>query len=448
MNRTVLFFLCLSFGVLTTVNAQEAPDDALKKQQAAQKKWEELQNKEEMARVKKEIAKQKEEEAQRKKVASEAKKAEQKKLADIKAQEKREANAEKARLAAIAKEEKIIQDKEKQRLKKEEALAQKAAAESAKQAKLIEEQAATAQDSAFTNTEQVTPDNNTASVDGAVTDTVPSSEASGTEPATKKSKKKPKPKKKEKETGLDLFGPAREKQYSTPSDSASVSVTTEPSILPTNTDTVSQSLAPSPTVLEQESPKKKTESAPKRSKRDAVMVAKPHPKALARCGLVQNSVDEMTALKRMVLGDEVLFVYNKPGGNPKELKDQDLLTCISQVSNYGGEYYLKLTFYFAIPYARSEYGFIIENMPITFVTLSNSSIELSNEKQIQGKVMNNASTIYEVSLPLEGKDLKALRTAEIDRIIVNWKSGTESFEVFDVDVLARQIQCMDRHVRK
>ena len=104
--------------------------------------------------------------------------------------------------------------------------------------------------------------------------------------------------------------------------------------------------------------------------------------------------------------------------------------------------------YFAIPYARSEYGFIIENMPITFVTLSNSSIELSNEKQIQGKVMNNASTIYEVSLPLEGKDLKALRTAEIDRIIVNWKSGTESFEVFDVDVLARQIQCMDRHVRK
>lgn len=125
------------------------------------------------------------------------------------------------------------------------------------------------------------------------------------------------------------------------------------------------------------------------------------------------------------------------------LKDKAYLSCAANLSTVGGLRVLNLEFKFAYPNASEAYGFIEQGSILTLLFLNGDFINLQAGVLADGQYdMTTEELTYRVQYPISTAQVAYLKKEELDRVRVYWSSGYEEYEVFDVEFLANQAQCL------
>ena len=160
------------------------------------------------------------------------------------------------------------------------------------------------------------------------------------------------------------------------------------------------------------------------------------------CKIAYIERDKKGKIKRIETEREPLFGYTHPKLK-SYFKEKDFLTCEAQVIMLNNKSYLWLHFTLASKDAIKNYGFIEKNSPIKIQLLDSDIIYVGNTQTANGRLEPYTGyTKYELTIPLDKTNLKHLEKAEIDKIGIMWSSGFEQYEIYNVDLVMNQINCV------
>ncbi len=170
----------------------------------------------------------------------------------------------------------------------------------------------------------------------------------------------------------------------------------------------------------------------------------PHPGTSQPCRLVRDQVDEFTGKRLRTVAESYFFGHRRndetEGGAKPSPKD-DYLSVFSGLSQEGENCFLTVTFLLHSPYGRAEYGYIPERAPFQLMTVSGEVVALTAMSADRGRVVGD-ETHYRALFYLDPKIRKTLQSAEVDKVRFGWSGGSETYEVYDVDFVSRQLKCL------
>ncbi len=151
----------------------------------------------------------------------------------------------------------------------------------------------------------------------------------------------------------------------------------------------------------------------------------------------------MTGKTKKGLESRHFFGYTEPELR-KFMKERDFLNCAGFVSEVTGVKTLNLTFTMESPYATDEYGSIQVGTQMIIRLINGETINLISEKYDSGSVnKRNGRTTYRTVFLISPKDEKTLAKYEIDMVRMVWGSGYEDYEVYELDFLIDQMNCLN-----
>ncbi len=147
--------------------------------------------------------------------------------------------------------------------------------------------------------------------------------------------------------------------------------------------------------------------------------------------------------KKMVILDQEVFFTKTPDQMRILLKDREYFTCTGGLSNTGGLTYLELEIVIASTSAEKAYGIIEKGSRLSLKMIDGYTISLTAAKSAPGEVNVLEKTVtYKPRYFLDKSLLKSLEKSEIDQARMVWMTGYEDYEVYDVDFLRHQINCL------
>lgn len=159
------------------------------------------------------------------------------------------------------------------------------------------------------------------------------------------------------------------------------------------------------------------------------------------CVFITDSTDH-SGNKRFELQPEVFLTFTDPDLRPY-FRDKEMITCRGMLSKLGPYVYLSIEFQIAGSHAQRNFGTLEEGSLLSIKLINGESVSLYNMKAHPGRIdPYTGNTIYTGQYALGKQELKNLSTSEMDTIRVLWSTGYEDYDVFDVDFLINQIQCM------
>ncbi|WP_235295872.1 hypothetical protein [Portibacter marinus] len=162
------------------------------------------------------------------------------------------------------------------------------------------------------------------------------------------------------------------------------------------------------------------------------------------CNIVFNGIDAQTDKPRKETGKEFLFGYTHPKLK-NFFKENDFLKCEVKLLELDGKKYLWMYITISSKDAIKNYGYIARNNPMKFELLNGEILYVATAQNAQGRLETiTGNTNYEVVLPLDRSMSKQLERGEIDKIGIMWSSGYEQYEIYNVDVVMNQIECLNQ----
>ncbi|MDF1696027.1 MAG: hypothetical protein P1U56_09360 [Saprospiraceae bacterium] len=162
------------------------------------------------------------------------------------------------------------------------------------------------------------------------------------------------------------------------------------------------------------------------------------------CKIVFNGYDDKIGENRKEVKTQSFFSYSQEKMKPY-FKSENFLTCDANLSKVGKKYYLTLKIRIRSKDASKTYGVLRSN--------ENIKIELINGRKIYGKSINKdkgtiesytGHTLYTGIYELDNSDIKDLKNNYLDNIGVIWSSGYEEYDIYNVDFLINQIECLTK----
>ncbi len=165
---------------------------------------------------------------------------------------------------------------------------------------------------------------------------------------------------------------------------------------------------------------------------------------MTKSKLAHDGVDEFTGKKIREVGKETFFTHTSENLRAV-LKGRDYLTCVGYISSQtGGIKILNLKFDIASDLAQQEFGIIDKGSVLTVKLLDGSAIRLLNKKTDIGVIDPvNKSTTYSGQYIITNKDEKALSKSEVDKVRVVWSTGYEDYDIYEMDFLIKQLNCIN-----
>jgi hypothetical protein len=162
----------------------------------------------------------------------------------------------------------------------------------------------------------------------------------------------------------------------------------------------------------------------------------------APCAVVHETIDDFTKKKRRESEQSLLFQYTDESMK-KYYDGADFVTCYAAMASLETGYkYLNLEFKIASDNVSTSYGLLEKDNHLVIKFLDGSTLTLFNSKSDRGTVDNvNRTTTYKGIFPIGSGEEKLLSKGEIDAIRVEWSTGTEDYEIYDVDFLANLLKC-------
>ncbi len=163
------------------------------------------------------------------------------------------------------------------------------------------------------------------------------------------------------------------------------------------------------------------------------------------CILAFSGLDPATKKIRKETAQAFLFGYTHPKLK-SYFKDKHFLTGETQIIQLHNRYYWYLQITIASKDAIKNYGYIEKNSALKIELLDKETIYIPNPQNTTGKLEPyTANTVYQLILPLDKGNGKALQKAEIDKIGIMWSSGYEEYEILHVDRVKNQINCIQNN---
>lgn len=164
------------------------------------------------------------------------------------------------------------------------------------------------------------------------------------------------------------------------------------------------------------------------------------PNGAVDCDWDYTETDEFTGIQRKGLKEQLFFGFTDEKYK-SSFPTGDYLTCQAYFSLEGKQKFLNLTYIIDAPSARNEFGYVEVNGALQIKLINGEVLQLASAEMDKGKVYQNR-TYYRLRYELNSSSIKELSTWEIDSVRMSWSVGYEDYEVFDVDCLRRQINCI------
>ncbi len=163
------------------------------------------------------------------------------------------------------------------------------------------------------------------------------------------------------------------------------------------------------------------------------------------CEFQFNGVDPFTQKRKVEIKSNVLFQYT-PEELMSFLKDKPYITCEAHVSSTPGFKFLTLRFIISSDRAKQSFGRLSQGSSLSIRLIDGSIINMFNRTTDEGVVdFDTKTTIYSGSYIISRKDEKALLNKELDRLRVVWTSGFEEYEIYNLDFLKDQLNCLNNY---
>lgn len=160
------------------------------------------------------------------------------------------------------------------------------------------------------------------------------------------------------------------------------------------------------------------------------------------CKIKQKGIDKRTRKERTEMESGYLFGYTHPNIE-SYFKEKDYLTCYAKLSKVGGLYYLSFEVRIASIKANKTYGSLDKGSGIRVKLIDGEIINLYNISAATGLIEPlTGVTVYQTNYPMEKSEFKKLSKTELDKIGVIWSTGYEEYEIYEVDFLMNQAECL------
>jgi hypothetical protein len=160
------------------------------------------------------------------------------------------------------------------------------------------------------------------------------------------------------------------------------------------------------------------------------------------CAIAYEGKDEFTGKNKRETAPARFFAHTEELMK-KGMQDKDFITCdITGTKVENSRYtYLNMTITVLSKDIQRTLGFLDRGTPIIFVLVNGKKITMRTNKTDIGVVdIDKGLTIYKAQLTAES--ITDLTESELDYVRVNWSSGYEDYEVYDVDVLKNLFNCL------
>ncbi|MEL6719701.1 MAG: hypothetical protein AAFP82_13390 [Bacteroidota bacterium] len=140
---------------------------------------------------------------------------------------------------------------------------------------------------------------------------------------------------------------------------------------------------------------------------------------------------------------ELLFAFTEQKMRTY-LKEKDLIEAYAGLTYLeNGFYLLNLELKLAIANAPELYGYLPARTQMVFHFLDGNQVKLRINKEVRGTFDKKEKTyLYQLEYPLAANLIKHLKVKELDRISINWSTGKEEYEIYDVDFFIRHFRCL------
>lgn len=161
------------------------------------------------------------------------------------------------------------------------------------------------------------------------------------------------------------------------------------------------------------------------------------------CDRVFDADDVILEKRRIDLKHEILFRY-QPKFLPRTEVGEAYITCLSSFSLVeGGHYFLNLAFRIYTNDSKGSFGYLDRGSRVVFkfldgdeLTLQNNLLDMGTENHSKGYVT------YKTQLPMNIFAQDNIKKNRLDKIIVEWSKGYEQYDVYRVDLLKEQFNCL------
>lgn len=161
------------------------------------------------------------------------------------------------------------------------------------------------------------------------------------------------------------------------------------------------------------------------------------------CKVEAEGKDEFTGKNRKDLVPETWF-FMTPEPMKNAFQNKEYINCSSSLSAIsGGTVFLTINITIATLNANRLFGGLEKGSVITIKFLDGDNIAIINNRNDFGTINNNEQTVsYRAQCTLGSAVQDMIATKEIDKVRITWNAGYEDYEVFDVDLLMRQMKCL------
>ena len=163
---------------------------------------------------------------------------------------------------------------------------------------------------------------------------------------------------------------------------------------------------------------------------------------VARGCTVKKKKDDLSKLVTTSVQPDQLFSYT-PEGLSSYLGEKGYIQCYASIMHIQGRFFLNLRIDIANLKAQQSYGYLAKKGQLILQLLNGDTYALINTTNSIGTVLpSDDLTRYEANYAIDPRVLNMLEKYGLDKIRIVWSTGYEDYEIYDVDVLLHQVNCI------
>ena len=164
-----------------------------------------------------------------------------------------------------------------------------------------------------------------------------------------------------------------------------------------------------------------------------------------QCGIEENGVDPKTLKSKIKIANETLIEYTHPKLASFYKKDS-YLTADAGLMLIDKSYFLVLDIVINSRDAVRTYGTIQNGAPLKAELINGESAYMFAVSEFEGNPIPNEDKIkYQAIFVVNKADYKLLKKSEISKLGLLWSSGYEEYEIYNIDLVMNQLECLDKY---
>ncbi len=169
-----------------------------------------------------------------------------------------------------------------------------------------------------------------------------------------------------------------------------------------------------------------------------------YPRDKYDCEITFDGYDDILGTDKKEVKSEFFFGYSQEKMK-SYFKSDDFIKCDAFVSKVGKKYYITLNLRVKSKDAKKTYGMLRANETMRFEMIDGSKIYCTSMIQDDGTIEPyTGNTLYNGIFEISKDDIKTLKDTFLDNIGVIWSSGYEQYNIFNVDFLKNQLECLEK----